>query len=218
MSDDLEILQHLYTENVTKKLNEAREHLSKVFPLTYRIEIVEDIFSLLFVTHEDMQQLVEAKHRCVCERYVDDLNETKVSGAENLCSEKSNRSSNHSTASTGDHIKIGFIANEFVVRDVLNFLKDALVNITADVYAVHKTKLSASGLALREQPEEESSATIATSVAEGEFHARLNQLTKLVHEATWRFQLVAKETISEDFDHIPSDPHHYSASDSDEKG
>ena len=37
---------------VTHKLHAAREFLSELYPLTYRVEILEDIFSLLFVRHE----------------------------------------------------------------------------------------------------------------------------------------------------------------------
>ncbi|XP_048586399.1 zinc finger FYVE domain-containing protein 26-like isoform X2 [Nematostella vectensis] len=37
-----------------EKLREGRRHLSEVYPLTYRVEILEDIFSLLFVTYEEL--------------------------------------------------------------------------------------------------------------------------------------------------------------------
>lgn len=36
------------------KLSNGRHHLTKVFPLTYRVEILENIFSLLFATYEDL--------------------------------------------------------------------------------------------------------------------------------------------------------------------
>lgn len=39
---------------LSKKLQDGREHLTHVYPLTYRVEILEDIFSLLFATYEDL--------------------------------------------------------------------------------------------------------------------------------------------------------------------
>ncbi|XP_035827727.1 zinc finger FYVE domain-containing protein 26 [Aplysia californica] len=47
-----------YENMVTKKLKEAKEHLSHIQPLTFRLEILENIFSLLFVTHEDLLEHV----------------------------------------------------------------------------------------------------------------------------------------------------------------
>ena len=41
--------------HVTQKLLSARKYLSELFPLTYRVEILEDLFSLLFVRHEHFQ-------------------------------------------------------------------------------------------------------------------------------------------------------------------
>lgn len=40
--------------SLSVKLANGRQHLTKVFPLTYRVEILEDIFSLLFSTYEDL--------------------------------------------------------------------------------------------------------------------------------------------------------------------
>ena len=39
---------------VTKKLSTARGYLSELYPLNYRVEILEDIFSLLFIRHEHL--------------------------------------------------------------------------------------------------------------------------------------------------------------------
>ncbi|KAK3720745.1 hypothetical protein QZH41_014200, partial [Actinostola sp. cb2023] len=36
------------------KLHNGRQHLTNVYPLTYRIEVLENIFSLLFATYEDL--------------------------------------------------------------------------------------------------------------------------------------------------------------------
>ncbi|OWF55424.1 Zinc finger FYVE domain-containing protein 26 [Mizuhopecten yessoensis] len=51
-----ENFQTVYTTNVTAKLNKARHYLARLQPLAFRLEILEDLFSLLFVTHEDIQE------------------------------------------------------------------------------------------------------------------------------------------------------------------
>nr|CAD7198164.1 unnamed protein product [Timema douglasi] len=44
--------QKMYSEQVTKKLQTMKEMICKLFPLTYRIEVLENLFSLLFLRHE----------------------------------------------------------------------------------------------------------------------------------------------------------------------
>lgn len=48
-----ENFQQSYQEEVGLKLDKARENLAHLQPMTYRMEILEDIFSLLFLSHED---------------------------------------------------------------------------------------------------------------------------------------------------------------------
>ncbi|KAH3847795.1 hypothetical protein DPMN_090125 [Dreissena polymorpha] len=50
----------LYAENVTSKLNAAKNYLAKLQPLTFRVEMLENVFSLLFVTHDDIQDILQA--------------------------------------------------------------------------------------------------------------------------------------------------------------
>ena len=45
-----------YRKNVTEKLSSAKDFISKLQPLTYRVEVIENVFSLLFVTHENIQE------------------------------------------------------------------------------------------------------------------------------------------------------------------
>lgn len=48
--------QTLYQENVSQKLKQTKIYLGRLQPLTLRVEILENIFSLLFLTHEDIQE------------------------------------------------------------------------------------------------------------------------------------------------------------------
>lgn len=48
--------QQSYCGQVASKLNAGKQHLAQVYPLTYRVEILENIFSLLFGTYEDLYE------------------------------------------------------------------------------------------------------------------------------------------------------------------
>ncbi|GAB1601368.1 finger FYVE domain-containing 26-like [Argonauta hians] len=48
-------IQQLYNKNVLQKLQNAKNHLRQLYPLAYRVEILENIFSLLFVSHLELQ-------------------------------------------------------------------------------------------------------------------------------------------------------------------
>jgi zinc finger FYVE domain-containing protein 26 len=56
MSDSGYNFQEDYSKNVTQKLQNAKRYLSKLQPLAFRMEILENIFSLLFLSHEEIQE------------------------------------------------------------------------------------------------------------------------------------------------------------------
>ena len=43
-------------EHVANKLTAGKQHLAQVYPLTYRVEVLENVFSLLFGTYEDLYE------------------------------------------------------------------------------------------------------------------------------------------------------------------
>ncbi|XP_019625924.1 PREDICTED: zinc finger FYVE domain-containing protein 26-like [Branchiostoma belcheri] len=47
-------MEEMYAKHVTKNLEVGKDHLSQIQPLTFRAEVLENIFSLLFVTHDDL--------------------------------------------------------------------------------------------------------------------------------------------------------------------
>lgn len=53
--------EQAYCGQVRSKLDAGKYHLAQVYPLTYRVEILENIFSLLFGTYED---LYEGRAQC----------------------------------------------------------------------------------------------------------------------------------------------------------
>ena len=60
----LEIIAAGYGENpgsdVATKIRESREHVNSIYPLTFRVEILENIFSLLFVSSEHLLDEISA--------------------------------------------------------------------------------------------------------------------------------------------------------------
>ena len=47
--------EQVYRELVQERFHRAREYLSELYPLHYRLEVLEDIFSLLFLTSESLK-------------------------------------------------------------------------------------------------------------------------------------------------------------------
>ena len=302
----------LYEEMVTKKLKMTREHLSFIQPMTYRLEVMENIFSLLFVTSADLSSDASA-----IDVETDEENDSKQSSLDNICpdnlniscvseedginvddslSEKvktdtsahsqvvelSTRSANNvqlssstrieydvpfvdthqhksditqpsepvksayftmgdenlqPTEATSRHISpprmpnrrkkrttseaqsndlVGFLANEYLSRDILNMLRDALND-----FNIAKTSLSGKLLENRRdinggsrmKPatvdpliEEALQTSIVTSVQPASLTKRLAKLTQAVHEAWWRLQLVAHEAFPRAPNQLLSEP------------
>ena len=55
-SSELTHQQQPYCTQVANKLEAGKAHLAQVYPLTYRVEVLENIFSLLFCTYEDLYE------------------------------------------------------------------------------------------------------------------------------------------------------------------
>lgn len=56
VSSELTHQQSPYCTQVANKLEAGKAHLAQVYPLTYRVEVLENIFSLLFGTYEDLYE------------------------------------------------------------------------------------------------------------------------------------------------------------------
>ena len=54
--ENLSSTQQLYCTQVVNKLEAGKAHLAQVYPLPYRVEVLENIFSLLFGTYEDLYE------------------------------------------------------------------------------------------------------------------------------------------------------------------
>ncbi|XP_046355808.2 zinc finger FYVE domain-containing protein 26-like isoform X1 [Haliotis rufescens] len=288
---DKDSFQDLYDQCVTQKLMDTQNHLKKLHPLTYRVEVLEDIFSLLFATHRDVQecsntadfdsdeggedgskrnsqenmslntsliseedtsplalktdfyssqppplssQSVPARGSGYDEPFREDppvqvsqsvhkkvrvpqdqlVEEVKKSASALLNSDNTKMTIN----STGKRVpvagqeidkcevfKLGFLANEYLVRDLLAMLKESLLNINAVRYKLtgqksdlgKKSEQKGNSDTLHVTPAMEEALTqiVKSSVVPETLQKRLTRLTQYIHEAQWRFQLVSHDQL-----------------------
>lgn len=91
-------------KQVTKYFIDMMSYLSSLFPLSSRIEIMENIFSLLFLRYED-------------------FNVTNASSKDHDCNIRK----------SVEYEKSGFIANKYAVRDVLYYLLKSILITTEEI-------------------------------------------------------------------------------------
>ncbi|XP_076441937.1 uncharacterized protein LOC143280973 isoform X2 [Babylonia areolata] len=300
-----------YHRQVWQRIQQAREHLQHLYPLAYRVEILENIFSLLFCRHSDLQDgammmegvsddeadgeskadsmenlsmSVISEEDAESDRFSNSLKETTSTSSSlvqqtdsaigSLGTEgKSHRSdsveydtpfqeqksqkdkhqrkfrskdhdsSDNARRFSGSSDTCGFLANDYIVRDVLAMLKDALLDLNAMKFkkmgaqseakqVSEKSKRTSRGLGsnktstpTKDLPADRQhrspspstdrvgrtggtaeldfnpalenllSQTVSTSITPDMLQKRVAQLTQHIHEAQWRFQLVAHEQI-----------------------
>lgn len=303
----------LYDQMVTLKLKETRGHLAQLQPLNYRLEVLENIFSLLFVIHEqlcdpngfaelepdedndgskpgssdnlplessilseedsayDEQALEKSREARPAERSTSSSPTTGVSHGvsrgtsldydepfidryqklhdslpiseppqssyfttsheiQNRASEfkkpvfeifkqarreslqpskKPRKKKKRLDSEPSPDMIVGFLCNEYVVRDILHLLKDALSDLNIAKFALTgKTsdvaKRDISRAPKSKQPSAPSmdvnlepilQVHIPTSIPAESLLKRITKLTQAVHEAWWRFQLIAHEAF-----------------------
>lgn len=297
-----ESFKETYHQQVWQRIQQAREHLQHLYPLAYRVEILENIFSLLFCRHSDLQDgavmmegvsddeadgeskadsLENLSMSIISEedpdldRFSNSLKESTSTSSslqqqtdsaisslgpegrsqrsdsieydtpfQELKSSKDKHPRHHRSKDheSSDNMKYfsqssdscGFLANDYVVRDVLAMLKEALVDLNAvklkkmgqvqsESKQVSETLKQTSGTTDSERASKSSSVpvdrrsrslspptdsadfnpalekllsqTVSTSITSELLQKRVAQLTQHIHEAQWRFQLVAHEQI-----------------------
>lgn len=293
--------QEFYNVNIWSKLEAVKEHLSEVFPLTFRLEVLENIFSLLFITHEDIQESVQSDSESgdagvedvKSSPGVDHQNSVIISDDDSskAKSESSQKASNIISASittsvesqssaldfdepfesiyakeiksknAGEQIKtpevlngrpklkplklrddlqfvrprspavdssqpisctstlsagsvqslfkLGFMTNEYVVRDLLQILRDCLLELnTAKFRLAGKDRDTSSSdkksLPLKVDAETEQRLTkvVPCAVTSEKLQKRTSRLTQFVSEAQWRYQLVAHPDLPKQPGHV----------------
>ena len=277
----------LYERFVYCRIMDAKEHLQHVYPLVYRVEILENIFSLLFCQHTVLSTAVCANNEsddvakqelstggfkfdsdslidnaCHCPKGTVSVDFSTHCPNSSLVQEDSSLSHDRNVHAYDHQAKLdsiacgkihqsytlaGFMCNDYVVRDILAMLKDALSTLTnvehhrywqsegckcsskqaSFPHSVRSCHLSTPGafhaegncfaglssdsyyspghktdMVLSHQLECLLSSAIQSSISAHEFEHRLAVLRQYVHEAQWRFQLVADKRIPRQPGHV----------------
>ena len=181
----------VYTREVLGRLGEARTDISLLYPLNYRLEILEDIFSLLFLTSEDVRTL---QHR-------DGTRAGSVgsgSGRQRSGSAGVNGSSTLPPQSDGEfsgslsstvaqiRSRHGFLMSERVAGDLLSVLQDGMFEMRAARFVLTQPATSETAPTL--QPD-----AIRSSVGASSAQQRAAKLEQYINEARWRLQLVSSK-------------------------
>ncbi|XP_067138232.1 uncharacterized protein Sptz isoform X2 [Centruroides vittatus] len=153
-------IQATYSHFVTERLQKTKLELEQIFPVSFRVEILENIFSLLFVTSNDFQ---EGTNSDSCDDVADDkqtedqyeskhydeiLGLNKMSSCATYKQLKNNIQSTKRKVSTSQKSnfllknkkfyhgisKSGFLCNELIVRDILAMLKEAYLSANSAIY------------------------------------------------------------------------------------
>ncbi|XP_052767439.1 zinc finger FYVE domain-containing protein 26-like isoform X2 [Mya arenaria] len=287
-------VQNLYKNHVTAKFNQVKQYLARLQPLTLRVELLENIFSLLFLTHEDLQEMyqtseynsdegddnksvrsastgvvtpavlsplkhssstgklpqvlvdnlplkdlsaaydvpyldlstsaeikssVDAKRPSIdmdkvgkaLETLKTDIVRNRSRNSGDLDGRQSSISENISSISTSSSVNfdtVGYIANEYLVRDILALLKGCILDVSAAKYHIHGSKgdtrdryKSANEAAAKMVPEVDPDIEdalchlVKSSVTVETLQKRITQLERFTSEAHWRYQLVSDEHI-----------------------
>lgn len=183
------LTQDLYTTEVTSRLSQAKGHLSEIFPLHFRLEVLENIFSLLFLSSEDLSKTDPSLSAAVTDsitsstsRSSDTENDT-VTGVHSL-----------STFIRKQH---GFLMNEMLALDILTLLSDAIFELTATKFALLNSPSTPKKDSAHSGPAPSTTSTgsvIVSSVHPGVLQQRIAKLQKYINEAKWRLQLVSSKS------------------------
>ena len=200
---------------ITQRLHKAAEFVSLIQPLNFRLEILENIFSLLFLKYED---IVECKKLSAFDTSLlttDDVKETETGS--NLQTEQALKRLQKLGQETPSAFATGFIVNEQFANELLTILQDCLLDLTSAKYAMRRQS-SASGLQVSEQASDMEmmldSAHMNCAISQSSFHQHITRLKHYINEAKWRLQLVAskmipkQERLSEDDSDNETPEHH----------
>ena len=166
-----------YQTEVMEKLEKACSHIAALFPLQYRLEILENIFSLLFLSSDDMRRLEETEGVVKTDNVSDSYKSTAT-----ISSGGESDFLNSINSMTFIRKHRGFLIGERMASDLLNCLTDSIHQLLA-------AKLFQSGEGRGNMGNE-----ILCSVPNSTFQSRTTKLQKYINEAKWRLQLVSAKS------------------------
>ena len=184
--------EQVYSRLVLDKLQDAKICISLLYPLNYRLEILENIFSLLFLTSEDVRALRQGeggKQASVTAAKLKKGSSSSptegVSQAPPLFQSDGEFSATLSSMAL-IRSKHGFLINEKVSSDLLSVLQDSMFEMRAARFVLTQP-VEAGGTATL-QPD-----AIRSSVSPSSVQQRSAKLEQYINEARWRLQLISSK-------------------------
>ena len=172
-----------YVTEVTNRLDRARAHLSEIFPLHFRLEMLENIFSLLFVTSDDLPRTEKT----------DSFGSTVMDSVKSSASTEAESDILNTVHSvTFIRKQQGFLVNERFAFDLLNLLNDAIFELTATKFSLLNP--SNGDPSKNSNVMSSTNSVIQSSINPGILQQRLAKLQKCINEAKWRLQLVSSKS------------------------
>ncbi|CAB3383178.1 Hypothetical predicted protein [Cloeon dipterum] len=173
-----------YKENsfsMKEELSKIQALLKKLYPLSYRLEILENIFSLLFLRFEHLK----ADEGTSDSGGEDDdslkslatVTESSLSPVQVM--NQPNFIAPSTKAKTTAKRRNGFICGPLIIRDALSFMKECLIDCSSSVYK-HKSDMEVKD--------------------NQELQKKISSFCQIVTEAWWRLQIVTDLTDVIDYE------------------
>ena len=189
--------EQVYQELVQERFHRAREYLSDLYPLHYRLEVLEDIFSLLFLTSEDLKLQKNgtgeeggaaasnghSSHRSPA------FSSGARSGSGQAPAEGDGEEDSVSIASlTLIRSRHGFVVGEREAEGLIDLLQDSMVELSSARFTLLSSQPPATGT---QAGDRSPTALVRGSIPPATLQQRSMRLNQYIHEAKWRLQLVS---------------------------
>ena len=165
--DEEEMLSERYRRGVAEPLQDARMFLGSIYPLNYRLEVLENIFSLLLLTSDDIKRKGVAAGIPFTRS---DLGKGNASSFIGLVKGKRE-----------------FLMDEKLASSLLDILQDSIRELRAAKYALSQQDASMT----TGEKSTPSANLVKCSVPEAMLKLRTTKLEQYVNEARWRLQMVS---------------------------
>ena len=187
----------LYRNLVFDKLHEAKLYLSLIHPLNYRLEILENIFSLLFLTSDEIKQ----------PKLSEGVDTSSVSPPLGGVASSSSLHKTDSFSSPGNLDGLAtaissialiksqhtFLVDEDVASDILDMLKDCIFELRAAKFVLTQQNEVNTGGSSTTSGDLSPTIAVKSSVPHTSLHPRSSKLEQFINEARWRLKLVSSK-------------------------
>ena len=187
----------LYRSLVLDKLLEAKAHISHIHPLNYRLEVLEDMFSLLFLTSDEIKQPRTSEGVTSTS-----LSPPVISRVASLDKSDSflspgNGGPDGGTATALSSIALiktqhTFLVGEEVASDLLDMMNDCMLELRTAKFALNQPNETA-GHGKKDPSDLSPTTVVKSSVPHTSLHPRSSKLEQFINEARWRLKLVSSK-------------------------